>query len=108
MIDPRQLAPIDTSSPAGATRLLWQARHSLDTANIEAFAGTGAMALDSSLSGDCPRPARRFTSSTADHTTAAAKTATRPRLIATSRRIRRRTSPTTDRPAPADGARRAG
>ena len=41
MIDPRQLAPIDTSSPAGATRLLWQARHSLDTANIEAFAETG-------------------------------------------------------------------
>ena len=41
MIDPRQLAPIDTSSPAGATRLLWQARHSLDTANIEAFAATG-------------------------------------------------------------------
>ena len=41
MIDPRQLAPIDTSSPAGVTRLLWQARHSLDAANIEAFAETG-------------------------------------------------------------------
>ena len=40
MIDPRQLAPIDTSSPVGATRLLWQARHSVDAANIEVFAET--------------------------------------------------------------------
>ena len=30
MIDPRQSAPMETSSPEGVVRLLWQAMHSVD------------------------------------------------------------------------------
>src|SRR6187549_1342491 len=42
IIVPRQFAPIDTSSPAGDTRLLWQAMQSVESANMSVFGACGA------------------------------------------------------------------
>src|SRR6185295_15171410 len=45
IIEARQATPIETSSPLGATRLLWQAMHSLEGVNIGASCAAGPARL---------------------------------------------------------------
>src|SRR6185503_11490354 len=45
IIEARQARPIETSSPLGATRLLWQAMHSLEGVNIGASCAAGPARL---------------------------------------------------------------
>ena len=75
---PRQLAPIETSSPLGVTRLLWHATQSLDGANIEMRAGVFDRG-GSVRPVDCAVPACGVASKTThSHADAAARIETRP------------------------------
>ena len=103
---PRQLAPIETSSPPGVTRLLWHARQSVDGANIERVGARGPGRPPGVGRAARPRERPRTAHATAERRDATAARVAR--LISRTRRSRRRTSPRADRPGPAAAAPRAG